>query len=385
MYHRLLDLPRDRSFFLFGPRQTGKSTLIEAQFGDAAWHVNLLEEDVFLLYSRDPALFRRHVLDQLSRGTKTVFVDEVQRLPALLNEVHSVLLKHKVVFILTGSSARKLKRGGANLLAGRAVRRDLFPFICDEISDVFDLDVALIYGTLPPIVLASDTRIKRDILSAYVTVYLREEIQMEGLSRNIGAFSRFLDMAAFQFGETLNFANISRECQIAERTVQGYYEILEDTLIGFYLHPWRKSLRKRLSSHPKFYFFDNGVTNAITKRLTDTFDPIAIGRLFEQWVIQETVRRISYAQSEASVFYWKTNNGAEVDLLIEKHGKLLAAVEIKSSKYISGAHLSGIRSFRAEHPTVPCFVVSRVPHSYELDGTQILVWKEFFDKLREIL
>jgi predicted AAA+ superfamily ATPase len=236
--------------------------------------------------------------------------------------------KHNIIFILTGSSARKLKRGHANLLGGRAMQRFLFPFIWTEVKDIYSLERYLNYGSLPNVVNAPD-EYKKDILQAYVDIYLREEIQAEGLVRNLGGFSRFLDVAGSQFGELINYNEIARECQLAAMTVRSYYEILEDTLLGFFIRPYRKSVRKRLSAQPKVYFFDNGVTNAINKHLPAIDDRFILGRLFEQFIIQETYRLLRYKQSDAELFFWRTNHGAEVDLLITKHKKIITACEIK--------------------------------------------------------
>lgn len=385
MLKRQITLPKNKSFFLFGPRQTGKSTLINERFTKNIWRVDLLLNDVFLSYSKNPSLFRQEAQEKINNEKiKYIFIDEVQRLPELLNEVQYLMQEFKCKFILSGSSARKLKRGGANLLGGRAIQRFLFPFTYNEIKDRFKLEDALFYGTLPPIIEKTNKE-KSDILNSYVNTYLREEIQMEGIVRNLGGFSRFLDMSCSQFGELTSYSEIARECQLPVRTVQSYYEILEDTLIGFKLEPWRKSIRKRLSAHPKFYFFDNGIVNAVTKRLTAPVDPGLRGKLFEQFIILETYRIIHYKQSEANIFFWRTNHGAEIDLLIEKHGKLLAAIEIKGSSNISGSHLSGIRAFKEEKPNVPAYIVCLVKNKYQLNNVTILPWQKYLEELEELI
>jgi predicted AAA+ superfamily ATPase len=380
----MISLPERDSFFLFGARQTGKSTLIASRFQTGLWTVNLLLSDSFLAYSKDPALFRREAEEKIkSGGAQTIFVDEIQRVPELLNEIHALMAQYpKCRFILTGSSARKLRRGGINLLGGRAVERHLFPFVREELGEGFSLEDALLYGTLPPIVGKTPDE-RRDFLAAYVHTYLREEIQSEGIARNLGGFSRFLDVAAQQCGELVNFSAIGRECALPTRTVQSYYDILVDTLVGLRLEPWRKSVRKRLMAHPKVYLFDLGVTNAVNRRLTGSLDPVVKGRLFEQWVVLETHRRLQYARSEAGLFFWQTNHGAEVDLLIAKHGQIRAAIEIKVRPRIAGADLSGLRAFREEHAEVPCFVVCTAPHAFEVDGVKVLPWKQFLDRMEE--
>lgn len=385
MLHRLITLPKNKSFFLFGPRQVGKSTLIKEMYTKNIWEVNLLLNDTFFLYSRNPSLFRNEAIEKIkNEKIKIIFIDEVQRLPELLNEVQYLMQNYDCHFILTGSSARKLRRGGANLLGGRAIQRYLFPFTYQEIKHLFKLDDALLFGTLPPIIGKSNKE-KIDILNSYVNSYLREEIQSEGIVRNLGGFSRFLDLSANQFGELTSYSAISRECQLPVRTVQSYYEILEDTLIGFRLEPWRKSLRKRLSAHPKFYFFDSGVVNAINKRLTAPLDNQLRGKLFEQFIILETYRMIHYMQSESNIFYWRTNHGAEVDLLLEKHGKILAAIEIKSTSNVSGSHLSGLRAFKEENSKVPAYIVCLAKNKHELSKVKILPWENYLRLLPELM
>ncbi len=385
MIDRIVQLPSKEPFFLFGPRQTGKSTLIDARYTKNIWKVDLLLDEAFFTYSENPGRFRKEAIEKIeNEKIQTIFIDEVQRLPSLLNDVQHLMLQSPCQFILTGSSARKLKRGGANLLAGRAVERFLHPLTYAEVKNSFNLEEVLLFGSLPPIWGESQER-KRDILSTYVHVYLRQEIQSEGIVRNVGSFSRFLDLAASQFGEIVSYSTIGRECHLSPITVQSYYEILEDTLIGIRLQPWRKSLRKRLVAHPKIYFFDNGVTNAISKRLTAVLDPQLRGRLFEQWIIQETYRMLQYRASEANLYFWRTNHGAEVDLLIEKHGKIQAAVEIKSSSNIVGAHLAGLRSFQEESPEVETIVVATVENAYKLDSTHILPWQHYLQRLPEWL
>lgn len=254
MIDRLLKLPVDKSFFLFGPRQSGKTTLINSIFRDRVYRVNMLLSDQFFKYSKSPSQLRKEVLEKKETITH-VFVDEIQRIPELLNEIQYLIDTTPLHFILSGSSARKLKRGQANLLGGRAVQRFLFPLMWQEVAQNASLTHFLRFGSLPPVFLAEKEADKIDLLKAYVDIYLREEIQAEGIVRRIGAFSRFLDMAASQFCEIVNYSTVARECQQAVMTVKTYYEILADTLIGFRLEPWRKSVRKRLSGHPKFYFF----------------------------------------------------------------------------------------------------------------------------------
>jgi predicted AAA+ superfamily ATPase len=384
MIKRIVNLPENKSFFLFGPRQTGKSLLVAERFGEDGWTVNLLHSEEYARYAKNPGQYRLDALEQIAAGTCRFILDEVQRVPQLLNEVHA-LLEHYPdrQFIMLGSSARKLKRGGANLLGGRAVRRFLHPFTVAELGERFNLDDTLRFGTLPPLLGLSATD-KQDVLRAYAETYLREEIQMEGLVRNLGGFYRFLEVAGSASGELLNFSNISRECRLPVRTVQSYYEILEDTLIGFRLQPWMKSDRKRLVAHAKFYFFDTGVTNAINRRLAAPPDPRLYGRLFEQFLILEAHRHLQYAASESRLFFWRTNTGAEVDLLVEHHGELIGAFEFKSAVEVGGADFSGLRAFRSVHPGVPLVLVYRGNHAYTTDNIQVIPWGRFLLRIGDV-
>jgi uncharacterized protein len=385
MIQRNLELPKDISFFLFGPRQTGKTTLINSVFTDKVFKLNLLLNQQFLKYSKNPDLLIEEVSWKIKEGTLNhILIDEIQRVPALLNAVQFIIDTYHIPCILTGSSARKLKRGMSNLLGGRAIQRFLFPFTWDEISDIYSLEEILSYGSLPPVVVSNKNH-RKEILNSYVEIYIREEIHAEGLVRNVGSFSKFLDMAAAQFGEPLNYSEIARECQLPVMTVKTYYEILEDTLIGVVLHPYRKSIRKRMSTHPKVYFFDNGVTNAINRYVEEIFDPSLLGRLFEQFIVCETFRRVKYTQSNAQLYYWRTNTGSEVDLLIEKNKKIIAAFEIKFSRTITSTHLSGLRSFMEDNPGVPGYLISRVDEPRSIGNVDVINWQLYFKVLAELL
>ncbi len=373
-----------RSFFLFGPRQTGKSTWLQSLNLSQAWIINLLHNDTYYRYLRDPSQFRREAELRIESGTQWIILDEVQRIPALLDEVHALMETSAVRFILSGSSSRKLKRGGANLLGGRALLRHLHPFTTKELGDKFNLEKALQWGTLPPLQGLSDNE-ARETLKAYVEIYLREEIQMEALVRNLGGFTRFLDLVGAYSGEILNFSSLAKEAGLPNRTVQSYFEVLEDTLIAIRLPAWTKSPLKRLVSHPKFYLFDNGLGNALTHRLASPLDSVSRGRLFEQFIVQETFRRIDYAQADASLYYWRTNNGAEVDLLVEINGTIALAIEIKSRPQISASDLSGLRSFMDDHPDVPCLLVCTAPEPFKLGIVEVVPWQNYLDTLAGLL
>jgi predicted AAA+ superfamily ATPase len=349
------------------------------------WAVDLLLSDQFLKYSRQPELFRRECLYKIqNEGLSLVLLDEIQRIPQLLNEVHHLIETTKCRFILTGSSARKLRSGGVNLLAGRAVRRELFPFVYREIAGSMQLDEALRFGTLPGIYGRAQDEMA-DMLRTYAGTYLKEEVLAEGLVRNLGAFSRFLDVAAAQAGEQVSFSSIARECQVPVATVRNHYEILEDTRLGFRLEPWRQSVRRRLVAQPKFYFFDLGVLNGLLSQLTCSPDPVREGRLFEQFIVLETFRMRHYLQSESSLFFWRTNHGAEVDLVVEKHGRLTAGIEIKATAHVGGRHLTGLRSLADEYPGLPLLVVARVEHPYRLGQVEVLPWQRYLTEIERFL
>ncbi len=381
---RDLRLPANRSVLLLGPRQTGKSTLVRAELPKNSWTIDLLQHDTWLRYAKEPGRFRLEAEAKIRAGIRTIFVDEIQRVPELLDEVHGLIERTKVRFLLTGSSARKLKRHGANLLAGRASVRHLHPFTLRELGDRFSLDRVLSFGSLPPVATA-DEATAIDILRAYVDTYLREEIQAEALVRNIGGFSRLLDVVAAECGSVVNFSALGREAGIATRTVQEYFQLLEDTLILHRLEPWRKSARARMISHPRFYLFDTGVTNALARRLSAAPDSALFGRLFEQWVVLESLRLLDYRQSEARLFFWRTHNGAEVDLVLERYGKLVLAAEIKSGRRLSGADITGLRSFAEVHPKADLVVVANVPEPYALHDVEVLPFRRFFERLGSYL
>jgi len=371
------------SFFLFGPRQVGKSTLLHNEKLQLV--IDLLDPELQLSYNKTPNLLRQQIDDLDPDGKDKILIDEVQRVPKLLDIVHALMEQRPdLQFILCGSSARKLRHGASNLLGGRALYRTMHPLTFDELSIDFNLQWVLSYGSLPKIystLKQNKTKDAQDLLRAYVITYLREEIKAEALVRNLQGFQNFLDIAAAQFSEQINFSSVSRDCQVALSTVREYYSILEDTLVGFFLYPYLKSARKRMSRQPKFYFFDNGVTRALLGSLQDPPTPLEQGRLFEQWILQEIVRLNEYDQKDWKLFFWRTSHGAEVDLLIGRGTRLLYAIECKFKHQPSSSDLSGLRSFHENHPEVPCFVVSPVNQSYRLSFARILPPNRLFQEL----
>jgi predicted AAA+ superfamily ATPase len=378
MFTRILQPAPAKSWFLFGPRQTGKSTLVRALLGPDDLYVDLLPQRSFLNYAKNPGRLREEVEAHRKRhGDFTCVIDEVQKIPTLLDEVHGLIESTGITFILTGSSARKLRRGGSNLLAGRAYTYRLFPLTFTELGDAFDLDRALRAGCLPPVWTGGEPD-WREFLRAYAETYLREEVAAEGLVRNIGPFSQFLDIAAANDGEIVNFTNVARECSVSVKTVQQYYQILEDTFLATQLPAWRSSPRKRLVSHPRYYFFDPGVTNALAHTLGAGLDPKTRGRRFEQFVVGQIAAAIHYRRLDYQLYYWRTHHGAEVDLLICRGSEVLCAVEVKSSRNIVKEGLDGVASFRADHPQTPVFVLGDRQHR-RLLATQVTVlsWDDF--------
>src|SRR3990167_8610278 len=316
-----------RSFFLLGPRATGKSTWLEANFIDSCMRIDLLRSDVYFPLMANPSLFRQRVLAQDSKNT-WIIVDEIQRIPVLLNDIHSLMENEGYQFALSGSSARKLKRGNANLLAGRALVKHIYPLTHVEYGLDITLDEALAFGTLPGVVTDPDFRIDR--LEAYVDTYLREEIKEEALTRNVQAFSRFLEVAGVMNGQVTNLNNIARDAAVSRTTVTTYFDILVDTLLGSWLPAWTPRAKVKEVSHPKFYFFDCGVVRAIQKLLRDPTSKEERGYLFETFIINELRAFLSYQSLGGELFYWRTQDGIEVDCLW-KRGNTIIALEIKST------------------------------------------------------
>lgn len=381
MIARDLKLPPKHSFFLFGPRLTGKSTLLQATFASSqTLYYDLLKSEEYLRLSANPHLFREEIAARPARVTH-VIVDEVQRVPALLNEIHYILEKPKApYFCMSGSSARKLKRSHANLLAGRAWTYRLFPLTYRELGGSFSLHKALNLGTLPSVYLDESPAGAQKTLRAYVETYLREEIEAEALTRSLGGFLRFLTLAADNNGQIINYSTIARECGVSYQTVKGYFEILEDTLIGSFLQPYARSRRKRLVQHPKFYFFDTGVVRALQKTIGVELQPktYEYGRAFEHFIILEIMRLASHGELDYEFSFYRTSNQAEVDLIVETPAKETYAIEIKASEQPEAEALSGLLSFKAICPKAVLYCVSQAPQRRKIKDVTILPWQDIF-------
>ena len=387
MYKRvLIDHIPLNSFFLFGPRQSGKSTLLSQL--DPIWGLDLLDPEKQLEYTKDPkVLYRILTQEQFVNRSGWIVLDEIQRAPSLLDVVQILMRERPSLrFALSGSSARKLKRDSANLLGGRAVVRTLHPLTYLELGNDFALDRILGFGSLPKIyslLSSGETSTAQDLLKSYVITYLNEEIKAEALVRNLQGFQNFLDLAAFQFTEQVNFSRMEKDCRVSYSAIRDYYSILEDTLIGFFLQPYLRSRRKRMSHAPKFYFFDNGVTRAILGLHRSAISPLERGRLWEQWFIQEVMRMNAYYQKEWVLSFWRTSHGAEVDLLIERGREILCAIEMKSGRIISDSELTGIKSFQMDHPKVPCFVAGSFEQPQKFSVCEVYPALFLLDKLKK--
>ena len=349
---RLLRLPPPgrETFFLWGQRQAGKTTLLRQSYPDARW-VDLLKSDDFRRYSANPEFLRQEIEADGPDPARQVVIDEVQKVPALLDEVHWMMEHRGLSFALCGSSARKVRRGAANLLGGRAVRLELRGLTAGELGGDFDLRRMLNHGYLPRIYGASRPR---RLLDAYVADYLREEVAAEGLVRNLPAFSGFLDAAALSDGEMVNVTNVARECGVSAPTARDYFEILVDTLLGRWLPAYRRRRKRRLTAAPKFYFADVGVVNRLARR--GALEPRSelFGKAFENWVHHELRAFIDYREIDDDLSYWRLPSGIEVDFVL---GDLRLAVEAKAAARITSAHLKGLRAVAQEYPETGARVV----------------------------
>ena len=371
---RILNLPNllsRKSFFLFGPRATGKSTLIKQQLSASATVIDLLDSRLYLRLLNSP-----HDLESIIHSDNKsgiVVIDEIQRVPELLNEVHRLIENKKLTFLLTGSSARKLRRGKANLLAGRVWEARLFPLTWKEIPD-FNLERFLRYGGLPPVYLS---KYPDEELDAYVNTYLKEEIMAEGLIRKLPPFSRFLHAAALINGEMINFSKLADDCQVPASTVTEYVGLLEDTLVGFLLPAWTESTKRKAISTGKFYFFDPGITHTLAGTQTLDRNSNLYGKSFEQFIGMEIRAYLSYKRRKLQFSYWRSTHGYEVDFLVGRE----TAVEVKASQKISQRDFKGLKALEEEKIFKNYILVSQDPINTRDNNFQALYWKKFLDNL----
>ena len=368
LYKRELNLPsilKQKSHFLFGARGTGKSTLIDQTLPDSKVF-DLLDDEIYERLLRSPKIIE----EVTANFSGIVVIDEIQRLPKLLNEVQRLMRKVPNTFLLTGSSARKLKKGASNLLGGRAWEAHLHPLTYREIDD-FNLLKYLNYGGLPHVYLSSNPTKE---LRHYINLYLREEIITEALTRKMEYFISFLDTLSLANGEELRFQNISNDSNVPARTIQNYIQILEDTLIGFQLKPFRKTKKRKAIACSKFYFFDLGVVNQLAKRSEIKEGSELFGKAFEHFIIREVKSRLSYKDTDHELCYWRSTSQFEVDLIIGNK----YAIEIKSTKNINSSHLKGLKALREEGLIEKYIVVSNDPISREIDGVFVCHWRDLF-------
>jgi predicted AAA+ superfamily ATPase len=356
-----------KTHFLLGPRQTGKTSLVQHALPEVPLY-DLLDHSTYLTLSRDPG----RLAQELDQGQRAVVIDEVQRLPALLNEVHRLIETRGIRFLLTGSSARKLRRGGVNLLGGRARMKYLHPLIARELGDRFDLDRALERGLLPSVYLSDDPHAD---LEAYAGTYLQQEVVAEGATRNVPAFSRFLRVAAVCNATVVNFTAVASEAQVARTTVYEYFDILRDTLLLHELPPWRRSVKRKPLASSKYYFFDPGVAGYLQGRRVQPGTP-EYGAAFETYLMHELRSWSDYASGEPIAF-WRSASGFEVDFIIGDH----TAVEAKAKASVSDRDLRSLRALAEEAALARYVCVCLEPRPRTVDGVAVLPYREFLDRL----
>ena len=364
-----------QSYFLLGPRGTGKSTFIKKEHPNAVY-VDLLLPDVFRNYVAHTERLRE-VVHALS-GEKTVVVDEVQKAPELLEVVHSLIEeKRGIQFIMTGSSARKLRKDGVNLLAGRALMKHMHPFMAAELKGLFDLPKALQTGMVPLVMNSVDPM---TTLQAYVDLYLREEVQMEGLTRNIGNFSRFLETVSFSHGAILNVSNVARECQVERKVVEGYISILEDLLLSFRIPVFTRRAKRAVATHPKFYFYDTGISAVLRPSGSLDRPEEKWGAALEGLVAQHIRAWIDYSQPGCQLYYWRTSAGSEVDFVV--YGKdVFHAIEVKNATTIHPQDLRALKSFGEDYPEAKRYLIYRGKERLLRNGISIEPADEFLLEL----
>jgi predicted AAA+ superfamily ATPase len=367
MYSRNIQFAHGVSCFLFGPRGTGKTTWLRNRFPNAVF-VDLLEARTFNQLAADPQRLDNWITRD---NDQPVIIDEVQKLPVLLDEVHRLIETRNVWFILTGSSARKLRRSGVNLLGGRAITRHLHPLTAAEIGENFTFESALNHGLLPTIHDPEKNIDPEEYLHGYVQTYLREEVMHEGLTRNLTAFARFLEAASFSQAQLLNITEVSRECQIKRKLAESYFDILEDLLLATRIPAFNKRARRRITSHPKFFFFDTGVFR--TLRPTGPLDsPSEVdGAALETLVFQHLQAELDAHAPNTQIFYWRTATGLEVDFVLYSE-TVFTAIEVKRKRTITRRDLNGIRAFLSDYPQASGLLLYGGDHEQVIDGVRIL-------------
>lgn len=383
MFSRLINPSKNRSFFLFGARGTGKSTWIDSQWQTPkSYKIDLLDAEFEDRYSRRPSFLEADLL-ALPEKPDWVIIDEVQKVPRLLDQVHRLIENQRLKFALTGSSSRKLRRGGANLLAGRALLNSLHPLTSIELGEHFSLDDVLHWGSLPQIFSLKEMSDKKQYLRTYGFTYLKEEIRAEQVVRKVDPFRSFLEIGAQMSGKMINFKKIARDVGVDTKSIQNYFQILEDTWIGFYLPAFHQSVRKTQRLQPKFYFFDLGIKRALEGALDSKLVPgtYGYGESFEHWVIQEIHRLNDYWQKDFRLSYYQTYGGGEVDLVFSR-GKVINFVEIKSTNSIDELEVRKLIRATTDFKAHRKFYLSLDNHPRQIGDVQCLHWKDFLQELK---
>ncbi|MBF0491895.1 MAG: ATP-binding protein [Deltaproteobacteria bacterium] len=385
MVNRLIHPLKTNSFFLFGSRGTGKSYFLKDYFkADKTLWIDLLNPELEDEYQRKPETLKQQIQAQ-KKKIDWVIIDEVQKVPKLLNIVHQSIENTSLKFALTGSSARKLKRGSANLLAGRAFVYHLFPLTHWELLKKFDLDAVLNWGALPKMLQFKSEEEKNTFLRSYALTYLKEEIVSEQVIRQLEPFRRFLEVSAQLNGEILNYSNIARDVGVSVKTVQSYYQILEDTLLGYFLPAFHQSVRKQQRQAPKFFFFDLGIKKALDLSLQSSIKPntYAYGKAFEHFLILEIYRLNNYLQRDFQLYYLQTKDNAEIDLIIQKPGRKYALIEIKSTTSVDERDVRTLNRFRGDFSKAEVLCLSQDEKEKEIDGVLCLPWREGIKRVFE--
>jgi len=365
---------QDDSVFLFGARQTGKTTLLRDLFPNSIFY-DLLENNTYERMRRNPSLLRQE-LANASEST-IVIIDEIQLIPELLNEVHWLIVRQGVHFILSGSSARKLKRKGTNTLGGRAIRNVLYPLVSAEIPD-FDIIKAVNRGMLPRHYLTDNETLLKKRMGAYISVYLKEEIIAEAVVRKLSSFNRFLEVAALTNSEIVNYNNIAQDCGIDAKTVKEYFAILEETLVGYMIPAYTKKVKRRLNQSPKFYYFDVSIPNYLLHKFNLQPGSDDFGHAFEHLIIEEIIAYIGYNGIDKRLSYWHTYDGYEVDAVI---GDAEIAIEMKSSNEVQSKHIKGLKAFAEEHPETRLIIVSMDIAPRIFNGVEVMPATHFLKEL----
>lgn len=376
-YQRAIRVSKNKSFFLFGPRGTGKTTWLRHNFKNALY-IDLLRPDIY----SDLLAYPENLINFVPKDfSDWIIIDEIQRVPELLNEVHRLIEERRYKFILTGSSARKLRRGGVNLLAGRALTYYMYPLTAGELGSDFDLLNALRFGNMPAIYQEED---KKKYLQSYVSTYILQEVLQEGLTRNLPAFSRFLQVASFSQGSVLNISNVAKECSVSRKVAENYFSILEDLLIAYFLPAFTKKAKRKNVKHSKFYYFDVGIYQTLRpKGPLDSPDEIdGIG--LETMVLHELKATNDYYDLGYEIYFWRTHSGVEVDFILYGEKGFLA-IEVKKKSVITDRDLTGLRLFLKDYPQAKGFLLYGGNKRLYYDAITVLPLEKFFADVRGFL